>query len=254
MERMAERAAIDRWLDRERDAWSQSFDTALGEAILHLQGLIFEEGWDRIVADAGSQEAALRESVLHYERGLANLFSFVRASGSLADAVAWSIVKTRRRRAALESGLEITLRTALETGLYMAERTPLGDHAIYTAWVRSLLLFLRQITRGAPEHPGPGASWEARLEWAYGVLAPLEDQHVFHEQFSVFLRDAPVATISSDLLGASPDAILQHEAALLPHPRFDLLLNTALIWLGDAGGRLEYFTVVQEEWSSHGMG
>lgn len=244
MKRMGDETAIETWLAREQAEWSRSLATALDEAILHLQNLIFEEGWDLIVAQAGSQEAALRESVLHYERGLANLFSFIRASGSLADAVAWSTLKAEFRRTALNSGVEITLRTALETGVYASERTPLGDHARYKAWVRGLMVFLCACAGAGPAHPGLSSPQETRLEWAYSILALLEDQQVFHERFSVFLHQASDEALASALSGSSIDAVIRHQADLLSHPRFDLLLNTALIWLANAGGRgLEYLPV-----------
>src|SRR5687768_63056 len=106
------------------DRWQAAFRAALDDAIEHLQILIFDEGWDELRTATGSVEAAMRESVATYERELARLFAFVRASGALPDAVAWSALKTDLRRNALAADTEITLRTALESGLYTAESVP----------------------------------------------------------------------------------------------------------------------------------
>ena len=237
---MGDDARAVAWLESARASWDAAFSSALHDAILHLQGLIFDEGWDELVAVAGSPEAALRESVTHYERGLADLFSFVRASGSLPDAVGWSTLKVGERRAALESGVEITLRTALETGLYVAERTPLGDHTRYVAWTRGLIFFVTSLAASDSGYPEAGAQ-EERLDWAYAILISLEDHETFHHALADFLRtlDAPTARLVLD--GTPIDAVIGHEAQLLHHPRFDLLLNTALLWLADTGvRRLEY--------------
>ena len=237
---MGDDARTVAWLEGARASWDAAFSTALHEAILHLQGLIFDEGWDELAAVAGSPEAALRESVTHYERRLADLFSFVRASGSLPDAVGWSTLKVAERRAALESGVEITLRTALETGLYVAERTPLGDHARYVTWVRGIMFFLTSLAASAAGYP-EAAVREDRLDWAYAILVTLEDHETFHLALADFLRALDASTAGSVLDGTPIDAVIDHEARLLHHPRFDLLLNTALLWLADTGGRwLEY--------------
>lgn len=237
---MGDDARTVAWLESARASWDAAFSSALHDAILHLQVLIFDEGWDELVAFAGSPEAALRESVTHYERGLADLFSFVRASGSLPDAVGWSTLKVAERRAALESGVEITLRTALETGLYVADRTPLGDHTCYVAWTRGLIFFLTSLAASDTGYPEAGAQ-EERLDWAYAILVTLEDHETFHRAFADFLHGLDVKTTVSVLAGKFVDAAIDHEARLLHHPRFDLLLNTALLWLADTGGRwLEY--------------
>jgi len=84
--------------------WDRVLLTALDHAIEHLQGLVFVEGMDALAAELGA-EAALRASVTRYEQGLAHLFGFVRASGALADDVAWSTLKAGYRRALVEAGV-----------------------------------------------------------------------------------------------------------------------------------------------------
>lgn len=225
------------WLDRERDEWVRAFVGALDDAIQHLQQIIFEEGWDRLLAEHGDEAAALRESVRHYERGLAHLFGFVRACGTLADDVAWSSMKTEYRRAALDAGVELTLRTALETGLYAAEQSPLGDHAGWLAWTDALMLFLYQRSAGAPPHPGPAAPHDDQLRWAYALLQPLEEHAAFHAAFAAYLADPEVRPAVEGLTGQPVAAIVEHGERLLQLRRFDLILNTGLTWLVGAAAR-----------------
>jgi hypothetical protein len=232
-----EHDALRAWLELEIEEWIRAFVAALDDAIQHLQVLIFEEGWDALVAEMGSDEDALRESVRHYERGLARLFGFVRGSGAVSDAVAWSTMKTEYRRAALEADVEITLRTALESGMYAAEQIPLGDHGLYRAWAQALMLFLYQQAADATTHPGPSAPIEEQIGWAYGLLQPLEDHETFHRALVDYLYDADVEPVARVVLGRPPEAIIDLEARLLPLPRFDLILNTSLLWLAGAGAR-----------------
>jgi hypothetical protein len=205
--------------------------TALGHAIEHLQIVIFVEDMETLAADLGS-ESALRESVLRYEQGLARLFGFVRASGALPDAVAWSMLKVDTRRAAHEAGVEITLRTALETGMYNAESVPLGDHGRYRAWSSSVTEFLSRRTMDAPVGPS-GSSEEERLLWAYEVLADLEDHESFHCTLLEHVRTGGA------LEGDTVEVVADLQSRLLALPRFDLVLNACLLWLADHGRRDE---------------
>jgi hypothetical protein len=210
-------------VEREIAAWETALRVALEQAIEHLQALIFDEGMDTLVTETGSPVAALRAGVLHYEQGVANLFAIVRASGSLPDAVAWSTLKASLRRDMLESGVDITLRTATETGLYLAEREPLGDHAVFRAWAGALVSSLATRAAAAPTFPAQGDD-DARLYWAYHTLADLEDHAAFH---------------AAVLAAAPPDsAVSAHAARLLALPRYDLILNASLLWLANAGARL----------------
>lgn len=225
------------WLDRERDDWVRSFVGALDDAIQHLQQIIFDEGWDRLVAEYGDEESALRESVRHYERGLAHLFGFVRACGTLADDVAWSSMKTEYRRSALDAGVELTLRSALETGLYAAEQAPLGGHDVWLAWTDALMLFLYQCAASAPPHPGPAASQDDELLWAYDVLQQIEEHDAFHAALAAYLADQAIGQTVETLTGEPVAVIVEHEARLLSLQRFDLILNTGLAWLAGAAAR-----------------
>lgn len=225
------------WLDRERDDWVRAFVGALDDAIQHLQQIIFDEGWDELLAAHGDEESALRESVRHYERGLAHLFGFVRACGTLTDDVAWSSMKAEYRRAALEAGVELTLRTALETGLYAAEQAPLSDHAGWLAWTDVLMLFLYQRAASASPHPGLTAPPDDQLRWAYALLQPIEEHDAFHMALADYLADPEVGPVIEQLTGSLVAEIVAHEARLLPLRRFDLILNAGLVWLAGAAAR-----------------
>lgn len=225
------------WLDRERDEWVRAFVGALDDAIQHLHAMIFEDGWDALLAEYGDEAVALRESVHHYERGLAHLFGFVRASGTLADDVAWSTMKTEYRRTAVEADVEITLRTALETSLYAAERVPLGHHEHWLAGTDAMMLFLYQAAADAAPHPGAVSTMDDQLRWAYGVLQPFEEHDAFHAAFVAYVRDSQVQPVVEALTGTSAEAIARWQADLLPLARFDLLMNTSLVWLAGAAAR-----------------
>jgi hypothetical protein len=210
--------------DQSARDWRAALMATLADAIEHLQVLIFEEGWEAVRAAAGSDEDALRESVARYERELARVFSFLRVLGALPDAVAWSTLKTDYRRAALEAGTEISLRTALESGFYAAEPVPLGDHATYLGWSAALRGFLASRASASVTQPGQDASEDDRLVWAYETLADLEDHDAFNAAFLNWLN----ADGSSQ--SGVPDTISLQQR-LLTLPRFDLVLNTSLRWL-----------------------
>jgi len=200
--------------------WQAALRATLFDAIEHVQVLIFEEGWEAMRAATGSDEDALRESVARYERELARLFGFLRVAGALPDAVAWSTLKAEFRRAALDAGTEISLRTALESGFYAAEPAPLGDHATYLRWATAIRSFLTSRAVASADQPGPVASDDERLQWAYDTLAALEDHDAFNTAFI-------------DWLGGESDVgdIVDLQEQMLLLPRFDLVLNTSLRWL-----------------------
>jgi hypothetical protein len=205
------------------DTWERAFLTVLGEAIADLQALIFEEGWDTLVAQAGGTEPALRESVRYFERGLAHLFGFVRAAGVPESPVAWSALKANLRRSALEAGQEITLRTALDSALYAAEQIPLGDHTRYHDYVSVLTSLLQR--RAANAEPIPKRTMlEDRLEWAYALLSDLEDHAAFHD------------AVAEEAARLDQSAAVDLEERLLRLQRFDLILSTCLLWLAESAG------------------
>jgi hypothetical protein len=204
--------------------WRVALLATLSDAIEHLQVLIFEEGWDALLAETGSHEAALRESVAIYERELARLFSFLRVSGALPDAVAWSTLKTDLRRAALDSETEISLRTALESGLYVAESIPFGDHRRYLRWSAALRGFLTDRASGSSSRPAPDADDDDRLRWAYESLAAIEDHDAYSAAFIAWFD-------AKSLDRAAADDLLEFHTSLLTLPRFDIVLNTSLRWL-----------------------
>jgi hypothetical protein len=210
--------------DMAANDWQAALLTALSDAIDHLQVVIFEEGLEALLAETGSQEDALRESVATYERELARLFGILRASGALESAVAWSALKADLRRAALDAETEISLRTALETGLYAAESIPLGDHDAYLDWSAALRSFLTERLAVQPDRPAPNAPLEERLLWAYQGLADIEDHDAFHAAFVAWLA-------TSSLDRGATQVVSEHQQRLLTLPRFDLFLNTSLHWL-----------------------
>jgi hypothetical protein len=204
--------------------WHATLMATLSDAIEHLQLLIFEEGWDALLAETGSHEAALRESVARYERELARLFGFLRSSGALPDAVAWSTLKVEYRRAALEAETEISLRTALESGFYAAEPIPLGDHQLYRRWSAALMAFLASRATAGAGRLGPDVTDDDRLLWAYETLADLEEHDAFQTAFIAWLEtEAPDRHALRD--------VIECQERLLALPRFDLVLNTSLRWL-----------------------
>lgn len=209
--------------------WSQALLTVLDHAIEHLQLVIFDERMDSLVSEAGV-EAALRESVSRYEQGLAHLFGVVRASGVLESDVAWSTLKADQRRSALDAGLEISLRTALETGMYGAESIQRGDHLHYRAWSSVLLNLLRSRATDVGGVP-LGATDEARLYWAYDTISDLEDHDAFHRAVLDQIDAAPW------LEPAERDAAALLQSRLLAMSRFDLILNACLLWLAEHGGQ-----------------
>lgn len=201
--------------DRVR-GWTAALLRTLDDAIAHLREVVFEADWAGLRARHASDDDALRASVARYEQGLADLFRFLRAAGLPSDPVAWSRRKADWRRAALEEGVELTLRTALGEALYAAEATPLGGHAAYRAWALALTDFL---ARRAAAAPAPPADAVARLGWAYELLAPLAEHADFHAALAAAARPDSVATA--------------HNATLLAQPRDDLTLNAAVRWLAE---------------------
>lgn len=209
------------------EQWEHAVINALTQSIEHLQVIIFDEGLDALVAEADTPEEGLRRAVARYEQSLTDLFAIVRVSGVLADAVAWSTLKANVRRAALDAGTEITLRTAIETGMYHAEAHPLGDHERFMAWSSVVQFLLLEYGRRAEPFPIDGDE-ESHLLWAYRALRQIEDHDAFHRAFLTALADSGDAEV--------PDGITAHQAHLLSLPRFDLLLNAGLLWLATVGG------------------
>jgi hypothetical protein len=207
-----------------RDAvgtWTLALLRTFDDAAEHLRFVIFEAGWDELRAQHASDDAALRASALLYEQALADLLRAVRAMGLPANPVDWSRLKADWRHAAVDQGLELTLRTAFGEALYAAESTPLGDHAAYEGWALAMTAFLQSVAGAPPAAPNAVADDE-RLAWAYTRLAHLEEHAAFHAAFAAY---------------AGPDTpAVAHQASLLRLPRFDLILNAAVRWLADGGG------------------
>ncbi len=206
--------------------WSHILLTTLDDAIELLQITVFEDGWDVARANAEDHEAAFRDLLRTYEYGLADLLRFIRACGLPASAVGWSQLKAELRRKAVEAGDEPTLRTGLESGLYVAEQTELGDHVRYQQWATHLMQFVASRTDGVAPLP-PQADEETRLRWAVAVLGALEEHAAFHAAFAAWCAEGDT---NGDAAAARATSST-HDAALLAFARYDLVLNTALRWL-----------------------
>lgn len=219
------------WLDRERDEWIRAFVSTLDDAIQQLQHVCFEEHWDELASRGIDEELIGRASLELYRDGLADIFSFVRASGVAADAVAWSRMKTEHRQLASRSDVEPPVMQALEDGLYAAESTPLGSHSLYRAWIGGLMLFLFQYVADGPQYPGFGASEEEKLGWGYEALRAIEDHRVFHGSLAAYMREPGVQPVIRALLEESIDDVTALSERLSEMSRFDLILNTGLRWV-----------------------
>jgi hypothetical protein len=213
---------------RTLDIWNRALETALEDSIADLSEVIFSERWPDIRREAESDEAAVRLSLRYYERGLADLFALLRAAGRFPNPLAWSTFKADQRRRARDAGVEISLRTALDEALYVAETIELRPHATYLAWIDALTHFLA--SRADEPAPPDTASDDARIAWALTQLAPLEDHQRFHAEFTTF--------VSASLAEPGKGDVLALQQRLLLQPRFDLVLNAALRWLAVAQGDL----------------
>lgn len=202
--------------------WDAALHATVNDTIAHLQYVVFDRRWEDIRANAASDEAALRQSLLIYEQGLADLLRIIRLLGVCASGTAWSEFKARLRRDARESGAEISLRTALDEALYQAEQHAAGDPATYAAWSAGLCRVLTDRRATCPPRPAQSDDGDARLAWALACLADLED----HETF----QQALLAAIESDVSQphSARDAARALQQRLFDEPRYDLLLNFAL--------------------------
>lgn len=219
------------WLDREYGHWAGALQLTLEDAIEHLQVLCFEGAWNDLAAD-GLPEDEINERVLTlYADGVSDLLRFMRVSGALDDEVAWSALKAHLRRNAIEDDAGVGAREALDDSLYAAESISLGDHPLYRAWARSLMLFFFHYAANGPIYPGIRAPEQAKLEWAYQALQPIEEHDHFHEALTDYLLDSGVRPVARVVLEHPVEAVLTFETTLLKEARFDLALNTGLRWL-----------------------
>lgn len=219
------------WIERERDEWIRQFIATLDDAIQQLQSACFEEHWDELSSRGFSEELIGRASLELYSEGLADIFRFVRASGALADDLAWSTMKSEHRAVASQPDVDPPIRQALEDAMYAAEDTPLGDHGLYRSWVGGLMLFLFQYVADGPPYPGLGASESEKLTWGYEALRTIEDHQVFHSSFAGYTHEPGVRPVVSALLEHPVDEVLALGARLTEMKRFDLILNTGLRWV-----------------------
>lgn len=219
------------WLNRESDEWIRAFVSTLDDAIQHLQEVCFEEHWGELKARGISDELSGMASLELYRDGLVDIFRFVRASGAVADDLSWSQMKAEHRALASGPHIEPPVRQALEDGLYAAESTPLGDHAIYRSWTRTIMLFLYQYVASGPQYPGTGASDEEKIAWGYESLRPIEEHAAFHGALAAYLHDPGVRPVAKELVDYPLEEIIRLGDRLVAMPRFDLILNTGLQWV-----------------------
>jgi hypothetical protein len=219
------------WIEREREEWIREFIATLDDAIQQLQSACFEEHWDTLASRGISEELIGLASLDLYRDGLADIFRFVRASGALADSLAWSTMKSEHRAVASQPDVDPPIRQALEDALYAAEDTPQGEHDLYRSWVGGLMLFLFQYVAAGPSYPGLAASENEKLTWAYEALRAIEDHHVFHASFAHYVREPGVRSVIKALLERPIDDVIALEERLAGMARFDLILNTGLRWV-----------------------
>lgn len=223
------------WLDRESREWNEAFTGTLDDAVDQLQALCFVDIWEQLIESGRPEDEVGRETVELYEQGITDVFRFVRACGMPADAVAWSTMKAKYRRDASEPYVAVSIREALETGMYEAESTPLGSHGRYQSWIRALMLFLvHHAAEKDQPYPGLAADEHAKLSWAYEVLQDVEEHETFHRRVVEYLHDPGVRPVVEAVTGELVEEIVQFETSILYLERFDLVLNTGLRWLAGA--------------------
>lgn len=219
------------WLERESDEWVREFIATLDDAIQQLQAVCFEEHWDELASRGISEELIGRASLELYRDGLIDIFRFMRASGALADDVAWSTMKSEHRAAASSPDVDAPIREVLEDAMYAAESTPMGDHGLYRSWTGAVMLFLFQYVADGPQYPGLGATEEEKLTWGYEALRPVEDHRMFHSAVQAYVHEPGVRSVVRALLEHPVDEVVGLGGRLSEMPRFDLILNTGLRWV-----------------------
>ncbi|MFW6075077.1 MAG: hypothetical protein ACOC9Y_05730 [Chloroflexota bacterium] len=220
------------WLDREFNEWSLAFVRIVDETIEHLQEACFTDAWQAL-EDKGVDPKDISDQILlMYEAGLVKIFAFLRSSGAILSDVAWSEFKAGRRRILRDLNAPEIIRNTMDNALYEAEKEELGDHDLYQSWARSIMLFLyHHAAQKGDEYPGPEAPDEDKFSWGYNALSDIENHSAFHEAFTAYVRDAGVRPLAEAVNQHDVSTILAHEKAMLDQPRFDLILNTGLVWL-----------------------
>lgn len=219
------------WLERERDQWVRAFVATLDEAVQQLQTACFELHWQDLISQGADEEAAGRSSLEMYSDGLTSIYRFVRACGTLTDAVAWSRLKNEHRDLAGRSDVDTAIIQALEDGLYAAEAMPLGNHSLYRSWAGALMFFLFQWVAEGPPWPGIAADDESKLAWGYDALKEIEDHRIFQEALAGYMRENGVRHVMQALLDDTIDAVIEHSERMSEMERFDLIMSTGLRWV-----------------------
>lgn len=219
------------WVERETEEWIRAFVATLDDAIQQLQTVCFEEHWDELASRGISEDLIGRASLELYRDGLTDIFGFVRASGAVADSVAWSRMKSEHRALASRPDVDPPILQALEDGMYAAQATPAGDHSLYRSWIGGLMLFLFQFVADGPTYPGLSASEQEKLTWGYEALRSIEDHHVFQRVLAEYMREPGVRPVLRALLDHPIDEVTAFGQHLSEMKRFDLILNTGLRWV-----------------------
>lgn len=223
---------IRAWLDREIENWLLSFVQTLDEALNQLRDVCFGEAWEIYQREGVPESETARRIIELYERGMVDIFRFVRRSGAIVDDLAWSQFKAGHRRSLQDQQASEAAREALANALYTAEQqAELSDHQRYRSWARCLMLFIFHHAAEGPDYPGQSAEESEKLAWAYEALKDIEDHQTFQLAFTTYLEDSGVRSLIEAVVIYPIDEIIRQSAELSEEPRFDLLLNTALTWL-----------------------
>ncbi len=220
------------WLDREIEHWLRCFVQTLDESMRQLRDACFGDAWQALQAEGLSQEDAARRALDFYERGLTDIFRFVRQAGAIVDDLSWSQFKAGHRRSMRDQDASAAAIDALDNALYTAEQqAELTNHRHYRSLVRCVMLFVYQHAANGPQYPGPASEDAAKLAWAYQALKDIEDHQDFQLELASYINDSGVRPVVDAILLDPVDDIINRSAQLAGEQRFDLLLNTALLWL-----------------------
>lgn len=222
------------WLDSEQEHWFRASESALRGMIEHLQHACFVETWDELRSQGRTETEAGRITLEYYEDGIGRIFGFLRACGALPDDESWVQLKAEQIQEAQNADVPQALVDAQTNGLTIAERREPGDHNLYRDWSRCLMLYFYQHAASGPRHPGFNAERSDKLAWAAEVIEDVRGKDALLAAMTEYLNDPDVYAVASSIVETPISEILEHQRKLTDLGRFDLVLNTGILWLIDA--------------------